>query len=102
MIELFQDVVATQDLNAQVNGFIVKKTIRLYEKKDTIPTYEKWVEPPLIMVEVLDDEVRTEIFDSTDGREIILMKPLDAISLSDKQTEFFKKYWKEDGDSSQD
>lgn len=93
MIRISNYIEPTHDINAKITGFIETETLTLYEKTDQIPTMSEWIEPPLLMIEELDNR-KTGIYDSTDGQEIILMKPKQAIKITIEQAEVIKKFFK--------
>lgn len=96
MIEITDDMEPTHDLNANISGFIQSRVLRLYEKEDIIPTMDKWIDPPLLMIEEIDEKSgEYKPPKGYDGDPIILMKPVDAIAITKEQAEFFKKHFGE-------
>lgn len=77
-------------------GLISRATLRFYDEKEQFPTPTNgmgWVDPPLLMIEKIDERP-TGLWE--DGEEVVLMTPVTAIHLNKKQSEWFKKNFPED------
>ena len=99
MITLTNELIDTYDLEGEPEGILEARRLCFYDVNDyPIPTMNrKYIDAPLLMVEEIDEE-NSGIFDSTDGKRVWLMKPVDAIALTRAQADFIKKYFEEDKD----
>lgn len=96
MITIFEDVFEDVDEQAKLKGFIQTKKITIYEPEDNgninqckIPTTTEYIEPPILMYEVLDEENYYK--DPETGEIIKIMKPIKAIKCPIEVYEFFKE-----------
>jgi hypothetical protein len=99
MITLTNELIDTYDLEGEPEGILEARRLCFYDVNDyPIPTMNgKYVDAPLLMIEEIDEE-NSGVFESTDGKRVWLMKPVEAIHLSREQADFIKKYFGDDDD----
>ena len=82
------EFVKTHGINAELDGFLEIKSLRLYENEEEhVPTDFPDIipEPPCLVMEVIDLELST--------KEHKILKPIKWMKLTEDQLTFFKKYF---------